>query len=104
MSSLKLQLPNNYVEIEGNEMEYIDGGVTAHRIKKSYDKRVISYPVNAIGWYFTGGAISAGLLKLSTKVSSAIGGVLGAKGIANVAAGFTGRWWNFGGSFSKLFR
>ncbi|MGO5065426.1 hypothetical protein FDF31_04225 [Clostridium sporogenes] len=26
MSSLKLQLPNNYVEIEGSEMEYIDGG------------------------------------------------------------------------------
>ncbi|ENK1244798.1 hypothetical protein AB2063_003016 [Clostridium botulinum] len=29
MSSLKLQLPNNYVEIEGNEMEYIDGGSNA---------------------------------------------------------------------------
>ncbi|HID0761639.1 argininosuccinate lyase [Clostridium sporogenes] len=49
MSSLGLQLPNNYVEIEGTEMEYIDGG------KKS--------------WYnstnFIGTAIDVGVIAIS---------------------------------------
>ncbi len=97
MSTFVLQLPNNYVEIEREEMEYVDGGgPTAHVIEKSIDKRLISVPVNALGWYFTGGAIGKGIAMLGKQAAKAIGGVLSAGGIANVANGFTGDWWNFG--------
>ena len=92
-----LQLPNSYVEIDRDEMEYVDGGgPTAHLIEKSIDKRLISVPVNAIGWYFTGGLVGKGMELVGKVASKAMGGVLSAVGIANVASNFTGSWWNFG--------
>ena len=96
MSSMTLKLPNSYVEVERDEMEYVDGGVRVKNIERSIDKRLISYPVNAIGWYFTGGAIGKGLGVLSAKISQAIAGSLSAEGIGYVVSGFTGNWWNFG--------
>ncbi|MFL1470934.1 Blp family class II bacteriocin [Paraclostridium bifermentans] len=97
MKNTKLQLPNNFIEINNDEMEYIDGGrPRPHVIERSISKKVVSAPVNALGWYFTGGAIGKGMAKLGSAASKAIGGTLSAGGLASIASSYTGNWWNFG--------
>ena len=92
-----LQLPNSFVEIDREEMEYVDGGGwESVCTDMSVDKRLIEYPVNALGWWYTG----VGIAKATNKIASIIAGVLGSskysENIGNVIGGLTGDWFNVG--------
>lgn len=96
----ELKMPINYIDINKTEMEYIDGGGTARVIERSIDKRWLSMPINAIGWFFNsgliGGAIGKCLSLIYNSVVSAIGNFLMGGAIAKVMSEFTGDWSNFG--------
>ncbi|SUY48067.1 Uncharacterised protein [Clostridium putrefaciens] len=62
MSSYALQLPNNYVEIEREEMEYVDGGAGF-----LYD-----VAVSTLGSICAAGAIAAGIKIYPYMVTAAI--------------------------------
>ncbi|WP_286910337.1 hypothetical protein [Clostridium sp. UBA1652] len=93
-----LQMPKSYVDIDMDEMEYVDGGKILI-VERSIDKRLVSWPINAIGWYFTGGLISAGISKLSGVVAKIVG--LNSGKLSNVIGGFTGSWFEFGTHYAN---
>lgn len=78
MDKLSIQLPNSYIEIEKDEMEYIDGGGTLTlKISKSTLQFAISRSVWAAGSFL--GALAGNSLAgpFGTKAGIMIGGVLG---------------------------
>lgn len=70
MSTMTLQLPVNYVEVERDEMEYVDGGWTVCSVETAGNW--IDTGIIAVSWAFgIGGAISS--IKSLSKLVTSIG-------------------------------
>ena len=97
MSSLTLHLPNNYVELGREEIEYLEGGGFEQVCTPmSLDSRLISVPINALGWWFTGVGVAKATAKAAGMIASVLGTAKYADNIANVIGGFTGSWFELG--------
>lgn len=93
MSELVLQMPSNYVDIEKDEMEYVDGGATLQKTWYGYlgtlNKSECSDLSNLI-WMGTGVAgVSAAVTGyFSLGVGTLVSGITG--GILAIGAGYLG--------------
>ncbi|WP_409068969.1 hypothetical protein ACFLKB_00455 [Clostridium sp. FAM 1755] len=107
MSSLVLQLPNNYVEIENEEMEYIDGGWSASVLEKNlrglctssgaFRMAMGGFVVKSTWTYWTATTVIGAKVAASlTAAASALTGPLGIAvgGVAALGAG--GAIWYLG--------
>lgn len=78
MSTLSLQLPRNFIDINNEEMEYIDGGGT---ISLYISADTIRYAIRVSSWAIGSflGALAGNSLAgpLGGKVGATLGGILG---------------------------
>lgn len=92
-----LELPNNFVEIRGNEMEFIEGGkCRVVSTKMSINKNLIAQPINALSWWFGGKSYNAIVNKCAGVVAGVIGSNSLAGNIASVLGAGTGSILNLG--------
>lgn len=96
MKYSKLQLPQNYVEINTNEMHSIEGGkCRVVKTKMSIDKRLVSVPLNGLGWWYTGKSTNA----IIGKMASVIARVIKMPGLSDKIGYLIG---GYGGSFFNI--
>ena len=74
---LVMELPNNYIECDSEEMEYIDGGGT---LSLKISASTLKFAINRCGWAagsFLGAVALSYFGPLGTKLGAFIGGLLG---------------------------